>query len=215
MSNGSVFTDIAANYDRINSVLSLGRDQAWRRSVVDRLPFGRLLDLGGGTGAANAIFGSREVIALDPATEMLAHNPSPRRIVAVGERLPFADAAFDAVFSAYVFRNLDSVDETLAEIARVLRPGGKLGVVDLGRPEGKTLAKVHRLATAAVLKAVDLAARTDGEYIYLHHSLDKLPQPEVMYATGPLHLEATWRMGPLGFVYGAVLRSDPAGLRQS
>ena len=72
MSNGSVFTDIAGKYDRINRILSLGRDQAWRRRVVAMLPEGRLLDLGGGTGAANPVFGSREVIALDPSPEMLA-----------------------------------------------------------------------------------------------------------------------------------------------
>ncbi|MCP3998792.1 MAG: class I SAM-dependent methyltransferase, partial [bacterium] len=66
MSNGSVFTDIADKYDRINRILSFGRDQAWRKRVIDMLPQGRLLDLGGGTGAANEVFGDREVVALDP-----------------------------------------------------------------------------------------------------------------------------------------------------
>ena len=81
MSNGRVFTDIADRYDRLNSILSLGRDQEWRRSAVDRLPPGRLLDLGGGTGAANPIFGEREVVALDPSPEMLDKEraPLPRR----------------------------------------------------------------------------------------------------------------------------------------
>lgn len=57
MSNGTVFTDIAGRYDRLNSILSLGRDQAWRRTAIDRLPEGRILDLGAGTGAANDVFG--------------------------------------------------------------------------------------------------------------------------------------------------------------
>lgn len=205
MSNGSVFTDIAGNYDRINRILSLGRDQAWRRKVVERLPSGRLLDLGGGTGAANEIFGSRSVVVVDPSPEMLALNPLRHRVVGVGERLPFADASFDAVFSAYVFRNLDSVPDTLEEIARVLRPGGKAGIVDLARPDNEVLAKLHRVGTRTVLKGVDLVARTDGEYGYLDRTLDKLPPPRDMFSRGRLCLEETWRMGPLGFVYGAIL----------
>lgn len=205
MSNGSVFTDIADKYDRINRILSFGRDQAWRRRVVDKLPGGRLLDLGGGTGAANPVFGERQVVALDPSPEMLALNESARRVVAVGEALPFAENAFDAVFSAYVFRNLDSVDQTLAEVARVLRPGGRLGVVGLGRPKTAVLAAVHRAGSSIVLPVVGSLAGARREYVYLNRSLDKLPPPEQMYAAGPLRLVSLWRMGPLGFVYGVVL----------
>ncbi len=112
MSNGEVFSDIAGRYDRLNTILSLGRDQAWRQTAVDRLAEGRILDLGAGTGAANDIFGSRQVVALDPAPEMLALNAAAYRVVGVGEALPFGDETFDAVFSAYVFRNLDSVEAT-------------------------------------------------------------------------------------------------------
>ena len=136
MSNGQVFSPIARKYDRINSLLSLGRDQKWRRRTLDRLPGGRLLDLGGGTGAAAAIFGEREVVALDPSLEMLQRNGEAMRVGGVGEALPFRGGTFDAVFSAYVFRNLDSVALTLEEISRVLRPGGRAGIVDLGRPGG-------------------------------------------------------------------------------
>ncbi len=205
MSNGSVFTDIAAKYDRINRILSLGRDQAWRRRVIDMLPEGRLLDLGGGTGAANPVFGGREVVALDPSPEMLSLNEVSSRIVAVGESLPFADGAFDAVFSAYVFRNLDSVDHTVAEAARVLRPGGRLGVVGLGRPKGKLAAALHRTGSSVVLPVVGTLAGARSEYVYLNRSLDKLPPPEEMFAATPMRQVALWRMGPLGFVYGVVL----------
>jgi demethylmenaquinone methyltransferase/2-methoxy-6-polyprenyl-1,4-benzoquinol methylase len=205
MSNGEVFADIAAKYDRINRILSLGRDQAWRQTAVDRLPGGRLLDLGGGTGAANPIFGARDVVVVDPSPEMLAHNGARSRVVAVGEKLPFGDESFDAVFSAYVFRNLDSVPVTLAEIARVLRDGGKAGIVDLGRPPGAVAARLHRAGTRIVLPTVGRLAGAADEYRYLHESLDKLPPPEELFGEGPLRLEATWRMGPLGFVYGAIL----------
>ena len=202
---GEVFNPIARRYDLLNSILSLGRDQAWRRAVVKHLPEGSLLDLGAGTGAANPIFGSRRVTALDPSAAMLSRNGVPSRVVGVGEVLPFADGSFDAVFSAYVFRNLDSVAGTLTEIARILRPGGKAGIVDLGRPKGRLTRRIHRAGTAVVLPAVGLLSGSPGAYRYLHHTLDKLPPPEELYSTGPLEPERIWRMGMMGFVYGAVL----------
>ncbi len=200
-----VFADIAGKYDRINKILSLGRDQAWREEVIAGLPEGRLLDLGGGTGAANAVFGDRDVVALDPSLVMLGRNPAARRVAAVGERLPFTAGSFDAVFSAYVFRNLESVPATIAEMARVLRPGGRAGVVDLGRPRHPVTRGIHRAGTSMVLGTVGLAFGATTEYRYLHRSLDKLPPPEELFSAVALRLARVWRMGPLGFVYGAIL----------
>lgn len=200
-----VFSGIARRYDTLNRILSFGREQAWRRSGIDRLPPGKLLDLGAGTGAALAAFGDRRVVALDPVPEMLALNPASVRVVAVGEELPFADGSFDSVFSAYVFRNLTSIPDTLREIGRVLRPGGKATVIGLGRPRGSLAASVHRAGTALVLPLAGAAVGARREYTYLHHSLDKLPPPEELFGGGPLQVEDIWRMGPLGFVYGALL----------
>lgn len=206
MTGRRVFRRIAGRYDTINRVLSLGRDGAWRRMAIDRLPGGRVLDLGAGTGAANVLFGDREVVALDPAFEMLARNQVPLRVLASGERLPFSDGSFDAVFSAFVFRNLDSIPATLAEIHRVLRPGGLAGIVDLGRPEGRIKRRIHRWGTGIVTPLVGLAVGSPREYLYLHRSLDALPPPEKMFSGSPLHLDDVWRMGLFGFVYGAILR---------
>ena len=205
---GKVFSRIATKYDRINSWLSLGQDQNWRRTAIDELPPGRILDLGGGTGAANEVFGDREVVAIDPAVEMLDRNTAGSRVVGAGERLPFRDGSFDAVFSAYVFRNLDSVSATLEEIARVLRRGGRAGIVDLGRPDTGWKRSLHRVGTAAVLPTVGLFTGARAEYLYLHRSLDKLPPPEDLLGGSSLRLVRTWRMGPLGFVYGALLEKD-------
>lgn len=206
MSNGKVFSDIAGRYDRLNAVLSLWQDQKWRNTVVSRLPKGRLLDLGAGTGAANEIFGDRRVVALDPAPEMLSLNDGSSRVVSVGEHLPFGDETFDAVFSAYVFRNLDSVDQTMAEMARVLKPAGMAGIVDLGRPAGKMASKLHRAGTSIILPIAGMMIGARNEYVYLHRTLDKHPPPEVLLAEAPLELVDTWRLGPMGFAWAALLR---------
>ncbi len=152
-----VFSGIARRYDRLNRILSLGREQAWRRTGADRLPAGRLLDLGAGTGGAGPVFGNRQVVALDPVVEMLALNPSQAKVVGIGEALPFADGSFDSVFSSYVFRNLTSIPTTLTEVSRVLRPGGKAVIIGLGRPVGTLSAALHRAGTAVVLPLVGAA----------------------------------------------------------
>lgn len=206
MSTREIFSRIVPRYDLLNRILSLGREQAWRRSAAAHLPPGRVLDLGAGTGAAAPIFDDRQVVALDPAPEMLTVNPARLRVIGAGERLPFEGGSFDGVFSAYVLRNLDSIPATLAEVHRVLRPGGVLAVVDLGRPEAPLARALHRMGTAVVLPLAGAVIGARREYTYLHRSLDELPRPERLLAGGPLRLEGVWRMGPLGFVYGAVLR---------
>lgn len=201
-----IFAKIARRYDRINTVLSLGREQAWRRAAIEYLPEGRVLDLGSGTGAVKGVMGEREVVALDPVTEMLRLSPIPARVAAVGEALPFGDGSFDGVFSAFVFRNLTSLPETLGEVHRVLRPGGRAVVLDLTRPKSATWRRVHQAGTAVVLPAVGAVfARAPGEYRYLHKSLDSLAAPEVLFNDGPLAVHRIWRMGMNGFVYAAVL----------
>jgi demethylmenaquinone methyltransferase / 2-methoxy-6-polyprenyl-1,4-benzoquinol methylase len=204
----AIFTRIATRYDRINRILSFGQDQDWRRRGVEHLPQGRIVDLGSGTGAAAPVFGNRSVVGLDPVREMLALSPLEMRVAAVGEAMPFADSSVDGVFSAYVFRNLTSIPDTLAEIERILRPGGAAVVVDLGRPRNRLLAMLHRAGSAVVLPLAGLLARAPRDYWYLHRSLDKLPPAEALYDDTPLIFEHVWRMGPFGFVYGVVLRKQ-------
>ncbi|MDF2729796.1 MAG: ubiquinone/menaquinone biosynthesis methyltransferase [Acidimicrobiia bacterium] len=200
-----IFARIAARYDLINRILSLGQEKRWRSRGIEMLGRGTVLDLGCGTGATD--FEGRVVVGLDPVIEMLAMSPVRDRVVGTGEALPFQDASLDAVFSGFVFRNLSSIDETLAEVDRVLKPGSSAVVVDLARPRSGVLRMVHRLGTAVLLPLVGLLfAGAPREYWYLHRSLDSLPPPETLYLGHALIPEHIWRMGPFGFVYGVWLR---------
>jgi SAM-dependent methyltransferase len=104
-----IFARIAARYDRINRILSLGQERAWRRRGIQMLSPGTVLDLGCGTGDTD--FEGRRVVGLDPVVEMLALSPVPERVVGAGERLPFEAGAFDGAFSGFVFRNLPAMIE--------------------------------------------------------------------------------------------------------
>jgi demethylmenaquinone methyltransferase / 2-methoxy-6-polyprenyl-1,4-benzoquinol methylase len=200
-----IFAKIARRYDRINRILSLGQERRWRSIGVEMLEPGVVLDLGCGTGDTD--FDGREVIGLDPVVEMLQLSPVEAKVVAVGEAIPVRDGAVDGVFSGFVFRNLTSVDRTLEEMERVMRPGGAAVVIDLSRPQNRVFRVIHRLATAIVLPLVGLLfAGAPREYWYLHKSLDSLPPPEVLYEDRGLALEEVWRSGVFGFVYGVRLR---------
>ncbi len=208
-----IFARIAARYDRINRILSLGRERAWRRRGVEMLSPGVVMDLGCGTGDTD--FGGRSVVGLDPVVEMLALSPVPERVVGVGEHLPFGAEVFDGVFSGFVFRNLGSVEQTMREVRRVLRPGSAAVVIDLSRPQSPMLRMLHRLGTAVLLPLVGLLfAGAPREYWYLHKSLDSLPPPEVLLTGHGLVLEEVWRSGLFGFVYGARLRKPLSPLSE-
>ena len=208
-----IFAKIARRYDRINGILSLGQEKHWRAIGVELLEPGLVLDLGCGTGDTD--FDGREVIGLDPVSEMIALSPIPARVVGIGEELPIRDESLDGVFSAFVFRNLTSVDRTLEEIQRVLRPGASAVIIDLGRPENPVLRVLHRVGTAVILPIVGLFfARAPKEYWYLHKSLDSLPPPEALYDSSGLVLEEVWRTGVFGFVYGVRLRKPRAAIEK-
>jgi demethylmenaquinone methyltransferase/2-methoxy-6-polyprenyl-1,4-benzoquinol methylase len=200
-----IFARIAARYDLINRILSLGQEQKWRARGIEMLSPGTVLDLGCGTGTTD--FDGRAVVGLDPVIEMLALSPVPARVVGVGEALPLRDGSVDGVFSGFVFRNVSSVGETLREIERVLQPGSAAVVVDLARPRNGFLRFLHRIGTAVILPVVGLVfAGAPREYWYLHRSLDSLPPPEQLFQGHPLSPEQIWRMGVFGFVYGVRLR---------
>lgn len=139
----TLFRPIAPTYERWARVLSMGQDRRWRQIMVHelQLPEGsRVLDVAAGTGSMTRLVASRghHVVSVDQSREMLqlATRRGANGVVATAEELPFADGSFDAVTFGYLLRYVDDVPGCLAELTRVVRPGGALGMVEFGRPSG-------------------------------------------------------------------------------
>src|SRR4029079_5037005 len=127
----------------VNRVLSLGLDGRWRRltaAAADVRPGDRVLDLGVGEGDLGLVVAGRaSVTGVDVSAAMLRSARKAGRghlglVRAEAGRLPFAEATFDVALSAFVLRNLDDLPAALAELARVLRPGGRVALVDITGP---------------------------------------------------------------------------------
>jgi len=140
-----LFGPIARDYERWAAALSFGQDRRWRRAMVEGLelrPDERLLDVACGTGSVTRLATAREceVVALDQSTEMLEQAQASGFSVvrATAERLPFPDASFDALTFTYLLRYVADPAACMRELVRALRPGGRIGMVEFGRPRGLT-----------------------------------------------------------------------------
>jgi ubiquinone/menaquinone biosynthesis methyltransferase len=144
-----MFDRIAGRYDRANRVMSVGIDKLWRRKAIRALladlgDCPRVLDLGAGTlDGAIAILRRKpgaSVLAADFARNMLAQGLKKRGAakvaaqVADGHALPYASSVFDAAFSAFCVRNLQDRERAMAELRRVVRPGGRIVILEFFRP---------------------------------------------------------------------------------
>jgi demethylmenaquinone methyltransferase / 2-methoxy-6-polyprenyl-1,4-benzoquinol methylase len=139
-----LFAPLGPTYDRMGAVLSLGQDPRWRRFLVSRLPAtGDVLDVATGTGlvAAALVRRGHRVTAIDQSPEMLATardrlDDRVELVEASAESLPFADETFDHLTVTYLLRYVDDPGATLAELARVVRPGGVVASLEFGVPAG-------------------------------------------------------------------------------
>jgi ubiquinone/menaquinone biosynthesis methyltransferase len=189
-----MFDRIAGRYDAANRVMSAGIDVLWRKKALGLLLDGigeapRVLDLGAGTldGALEIQRrrGDARVVAADFAREMLRvgrRKPEAARVsthAADGHQLPYRDGAFDAAFSAFCVRNLRDLPVALAELRRVVRPGGAIAILEFFRPE-KTRLFFDRFYNAKLLPLLGWAVSGDREaYRYLPASIGRfLSRPE-------------------------------------
>jgi demethylmenaquinone methyltransferase/2-methoxy-6-polyprenyl-1,4-benzoquinol methylase len=142
-----LFAPLGPTYDRYARLLSLGQDPRWRKFLVSRVETGpgdEVLDVATGTGAVARELVRQKgctVVGVDQSPEMLAvareHLPDSVRLVeASAEQLPFDDAAFDALTVTYLLRYVEDPGATLAELARVVRPGGSIASLEFGVPAG-------------------------------------------------------------------------------
>ncbi|MSQ36364.1 MAG: methyltransferase domain-containing protein [Dehalococcoidia bacterium] len=138
-----LFAPIAGSYERWATVLSLGQDPRWRGELVARLELprsARVLDVATGTGTITRLLERRgaRVVATDQSAQMLARARAGGATTVLGtaEQLPFASASFDAVTFSYLLRYVQSPAACMAELVRVLRPGGTIGMLEFGRPRG-------------------------------------------------------------------------------
>ena len=193
-----MFTSIAPRYDLLNHVLSCNVDRLWwwrtarKFDAILKCPNARVLDLCCGTGdmtfALRRRSGSRsqQILGADFSHAMLQRATAKgkgttlRWIEADALRLPFPDAHFNLVTSAFGFRNLADYDAGLQEIARVLAPGGECGILDFGEPGG-LLGKCYSVYFKKVLPKIGtMISGVRGPYAYLPASVERFPAPDEM-----------------------------------
>lgn len=179
------FARIADRYVMTNHVLSMGADVWWRRVVTRRikeLDPGRLLDVASGTGdlalsIQDALPGC-EVIATDFCAEMLEHASSRgvrETLVADALDLPYEEGEFDVVTVAFGLRNMGDYELALAEMRRVLKPGGRLFILDFSLPEGVMRGPYRFYLHRVLPKMAGFLTREKDAYEYLGGSIEQFP----------------------------------------
>jgi demethylmenaquinone methyltransferase / 2-methoxy-6-polyprenyl-1,4-benzoquinol methylase len=177
----AMFDTIAPRYDLVNRLMTFGLDRGWRRSTVAALglPAGaRVLDLACGTGDLSRLAVRRgyRVVGTDLSAGMLAANDRTVPLVeADGRRLPFAGAAFDGLVCGYALRNFTDLPGTLAEAARVLRPGGRLAVLEVDAPASRLLRAGYDVWFTRAVPVLGAALSDRDAYAYLPRSVAYLP----------------------------------------
>ncbi|HEV2299282.1 MAG TPA: bifunctional demethylmenaquinone methyltransferase/2-methoxy-6-polyprenyl-1,4-benzoquinol methylase UbiE [Candidatus Acidoferrales bacterium] len=203
-----MFSRIAPRYDFLNHFLSLSFDRLWRRRTAEsstwamRQPGTRILDVCCGTGdlgfaldrvrekrLCHAAGTRRPIVGCDFAEPMLGRARTKaarggRRVdfaSADALQLPFRDASFDLVTTAFGFRNLANYERGLGEFARVLRRGGELRILEFTEPKNGMLAALYRFYLSRILPRIGGAiSGSSAAYSYLPESVRKFPTPEAL-----------------------------------
>lgn len=180
----AMFDRIAPGYDRMNRLLTLKRDQAWRRTLLNRLAIGpqdTVLDLACGTGDFAEMVQERgaRVVGLDFSRQMLVH--AGRRglggllIQGDANRLPLATDSVSVAVSGFALRNFVAIPPMLAELARVIAPGGRLGILEVDRPQSGFVRAGHAVYFDRVMPLAGRMLADPTAYCYLSQSVVYLP----------------------------------------
>ncbi|MBZ2189285.1 bifunctional demethylmenaquinone methyltransferase/2-methoxy-6-polyprenyl-1,4-benzoquinol methylase UbiE [Alcanivorax sp. JB21] len=196
-----VFRSVAPKYDLMNDLMSMGIHRAWKRFTLELAgvrPGHRVLDLAGGTGDLaikfSRIVGDQgEVVLADINDAMLgvgrdrlfdagcAHNTRVAQVNA--EALPFADNSFNCITIAFGLRNVTDKEKALKSMLRVLKPGGRLLVLEFSKPVHEPLAKLYDFYSFSVLPRLGKAVANDAEsYQYLAESIRMHPDQQTLKA---------------------------------
>ncbi len=187
-----MFDRIAGLYDRMNSVMTAGLHHAWRRRAVDLARVGpgmRVLDVATGTGdlaleLARRVGPEGEVVASDFSERMLelarakAGDAPVRFETANALALPYEDDAFDAATVGFGARNFSDLEQGLREMARVVRPGGRVVVLEITTPTRPPLSNFFELWFDRIVPALGRVAGDAQAYSYLPNSVRRFPGPE-------------------------------------
>ncbi len=181
-----MFDRIAPVYDAMNRVMTAGLDRRWRRATVRETvrPGDRVLDACCGTGdlaVAAREAGAGSVVGLDFSGRMLerARRKAPELEWVNGDvlALPFEDASFDSAVVGFGVRNVEDLEAALRELRRVLRPGGRLGVLEITTPRG-LLKPFYRLWFDRIVPLLGRLLPGGDAYTYLPASVRRFPGPE-------------------------------------
>lgn len=197
--NRSMFDSIAGYYDGTNKILSFGLDGVWRRRAVNRLDpvaGGRYLDVGCGTGdVALEILtqapGSK-VVGIDPSPGMLLHGQQKIKSAGLTDSisllvgdvldLRFEDNSFDAAITSFCIRNVTDRTQGLREIRRVVRPGGRVVILELTQPTGRIMGPLFRIYARVAMPMLTKIMSSVSAYRYLADSMADFPPPELILA---------------------------------
>jgi demethylmenaquinone methyltransferase/2-methoxy-6-polyprenyl-1,4-benzoquinol methylase len=185
-----MFDRIAPVYDAMNRVMTAGLDQRWRAATVHETvrPGDRVLDACCGTGdlaIAARDAGAASVVGLDFSAAMLerARRKAPELVFIQGDvlALPFADASFDSAVVGFGIRNVADLQTGLCELRRILRPGGRLGILEITTPRG-VLAPFYRGWFDRIVPLLGRVLPGGDAYTYLPASVRRFPPPEELAA---------------------------------
>ena len=188
----SMFDGVAERYDLVNDLLAVGQTRRWRRAVIDAVnpkAGERILDLAAGTGTSSVPFAKAGalVIPVDFSLGMLRvgkrKHPGLPFVAGDGLALPFADGVFDAATISFGLRNLHDLQGGLAELMRVVRPGGRLVICEFSHP---TWAPFRTIYSEYLMKALPAVARRTSSnpaaYVYLAESIRAWPDQRSLAA---------------------------------